>query len=435
MTTLSVVIPVFNEREEDLSTTLDALSRGLGASRWTDPEIVLVDDGSARPVAQRCVAHGRLRILRQENHGRFEARRAGIEAANGEYVLLLDSRVTLDPSGLAWVHDRVAAGERAWNGHCLMADPDSLYARFWTCCRFGGLFRLPRRPAEDHFGSRSTITSRRARVPLPGAPSLAARGDSEARLPIRGFSGFSSDDAHMLRRIAEQGEEIDIAPEFASLYRNREAMCSVPHARGTPGRHFLRQLRAPRNALLPRRRRLLAAVSRRRRAGHPAPACRPRVHVCGGGRRRAAFGLRRRRPLADALAFGALLTPFAVAFSAGIWRGALMAAHPQGARVIGIVYGTTGELIKLAAVIAELRRRSAGAICALDRASRSLRSRPSNTSWACRRSTCGWRISFRGHDLELKHEIPSCGSGSARLSSWSGARCAAVLRPMPGRRM
>ena len=62
---------------------------------------MLVDDGSARPVAQRCVAHGRLRILRQENRGRFEARRAGIEAANGEYVLLLDSRVTLDPSGVA----------------------------------------------------------------------------------------------------------------------------------------------------------------------------------------------------------------------------------------------------------------------------------------------------------------------------------------------
>ena len=59
---------------------------------------------------------------------------------------------------------------------------------------------------------------------------------------------------------------------------------------------------------------------------HPRVALASTFAAAGGG---VAFALRRRRPLADALAFGALLTPFAVAFSAGIWRGALMAAHPQ----------------------------------------------------------------------------------------------------------
>ena len=94
--------------------------------------MVVVDDGSPEPVRLPPVDPARVRLLRQENRGRFEARRTGIEAAAGDYVLLLDSRVTLDPDGVAWVADRVAAGEHAWNGHCLMANTESPFARFWN---------------------------------------------------------------------------------------------------------------------------------------------------------------------------------------------------------------------------------------------------------------------------------------------------------------
>ena len=74
--------------------------------------------------------------------------------------------------------------------------------------------------------------------------------------------------------------------------------------------------------------------------------------------------------------------------------------------MIGIVYGTTGELIKLAPVIAELRRRSAeplllstGQQVTQIPAFQHELGLPPVDVWLAR--------GFRGHDLELKHEIPS----------------------------
>ena len=114
--TLSVVIPVCDERPEDLATTLGALSQGLRSSGWADPEVVIVDDGSARPVLAPDVPGARVRVLRQHNQGRFVARRTGIEAATGEYVLLLDARVTLDPPGVPGSPSRSRRGPRPGTG-------------------------------------------------------------------------------------------------------------------------------------------------------------------------------------------------------------------------------------------------------------------------------------------------------------------------------
>ena len=108
---LSVVMPVHNEAPQ-LAATIDALVEAVDRGELAT-ELVLVDDGSSDGSGgvATTAARGRIpiRVLRQQNQGRFEARRIGVEAAAGEWVLLLDARVRIHPDALAFVRPRLPA--------------------------------------------------------------------------------------------------------------------------------------------------------------------------------------------------------------------------------------------------------------------------------------------------------------------------------------
>jgi len=94
---ISVVVPT-RDRPAPLARCLDALARQVGA----EPEIVVVDDGSADPTSVRAVAerYPRTRIVRLEGRGPAAARNAGVQAASGTILLLTDDDCIPDP---AWV--------------------------------------------------------------------------------------------------------------------------------------------------------------------------------------------------------------------------------------------------------------------------------------------------------------------------------------------
>ena len=321
--TLSVVIPVFNEREEDLRTTLEALSENLRASPWTDPEIVIVDDGSDAAVVAPPVGGARTRVLSQSNRGRFEARRAGIEAAGGEYVLLLDSRVSLEPGGLAWVAERVNAGQAAWNGHCSIGNLASPFSRFWNVLTHAGFAEYFSSPRTTSFGLEDydRYPKGTGHFLAPRAWLLEAISEFESRYAD---TRYSSDDTHLLRAIAAR-DRIHISPQFASSYRNREALAPFLRHAMHRGTTFFDGFGRPGTRFFPA---VLAAfplslggvVLALRRPGLAAAGS---AALSAGG---AAFALRRDRPQAEVSAFGLLTVPFAAAFSAGIWRGAWFAA-------------------------------------------------------------------------------------------------------------
>jgi GT2 family glycosyltransferase/SAM-dependent methyltransferase/glycosyltransferase involved in cell wall biosynthesis len=85
---ISVVLPTCN-RKEILRVCLASLAfQSLPAHRW---EAVVVDDGSdddTTVLCQETLLPFSLRYLRQENQGPGAARRAGVEGARGEYLLL-----------------------------------------------------------------------------------------------------------------------------------------------------------------------------------------------------------------------------------------------------------------------------------------------------------------------------------------------------------
>jgi glycosyltransferase involved in cell wall biosynthesis len=89
MPLISIVVPVYNV-ERYLRACLDSAL----AQTFADWECVLVDDGSPDGCPEICDEYagrdGRFRALHQENGGLSAARNAGVRAARGEYIALLD---------------------------------------------------------------------------------------------------------------------------------------------------------------------------------------------------------------------------------------------------------------------------------------------------------------------------------------------------------
>ena len=87
MTTVSVVIPTYN-RSALITRALDSVL----AQTVKPHEILVVDDGSTDDTASLVRKHyPAVQLIRQKNTGVSAARNAGITAATGEWVALLDS--------------------------------------------------------------------------------------------------------------------------------------------------------------------------------------------------------------------------------------------------------------------------------------------------------------------------------------------------------
>lgn len=320
--TLSIVIPVYNEPDWIGPVVADAVV-AVERSSFADPEFVIVDDGSD-DATQRALARldtpFRKRIVRQENSGRFLARRAGVEAATGDLVLLLDARVSLHADSLSFVSKRLESEATLpiWNAHCDVDLSGNLYARFWNV--------LTEMAYRDYYDNPRTVSyglDDFDRYPKGTTCFLAPR---EALLDaIENFDSYyadtrnANDDTSVIRLLAAK-QPINISPGFACTYRSRDAFVPfLRHAfhRGVvfldgwarPGGRFFGVIAAfyPLSALT-----LLLAVRKPRLLAAAAMAA-PTV---GAG---AGFALHRSR--ADCVALGALGPAWLCVYAAGMWRG------------------------------------------------------------------------------------------------------------------
>lgn len=94
--TLSIVIPAYNE-EEAITHVVEGI-KALHADFIC--EIIVVDDGSLDATAQKAAEAGAVVLCNHTNLGYGAALKAGIRAAKGQYILIMDSDGQHNPSDI-----------------------------------------------------------------------------------------------------------------------------------------------------------------------------------------------------------------------------------------------------------------------------------------------------------------------------------------------
>src|SRR6202011_6173596 len=104
---VSVVVPVFDE-EENMSILQAELRAALAG---LDYEIVFVDDGSSDRTAEKIEADPKIRVIRFErNTGQSAALYAGMNAARGATVILIDADLQNDPADIPKLLAEISRG-------------------------------------------------------------------------------------------------------------------------------------------------------------------------------------------------------------------------------------------------------------------------------------------------------------------------------------
>ncbi|MBR5340087.1 MAG: glycosyltransferase [Lachnospiraceae bacterium] len=87
---LSIIVPVYKVEQY-----LDKCIESILAQTFTEYELILVDDGSPDNCGKMCDEWAgkdqRIRVIHKENGGLSDARNAGLDAAQGEYIGFVDS--------------------------------------------------------------------------------------------------------------------------------------------------------------------------------------------------------------------------------------------------------------------------------------------------------------------------------------------------------
>ena len=104
---VSVVVPVFNE-EENVSILQSELRAALAG---LDYEIVFVDDGSTDRSADKIETAPNVRVLHfEKNTGQSAALYAGVRAACGKTIVMIDSDLQNDPTDIPRLLEEISRG-------------------------------------------------------------------------------------------------------------------------------------------------------------------------------------------------------------------------------------------------------------------------------------------------------------------------------------
>jgi hypothetical protein len=222
---LTVVMPVYNE-ERWVRTAVEAVLADLEAAGLA-PDVVLVDDGSTDGTPEVLAELARtsgVRVISQSNAGRVAARAAGLAAAASPWVLLLDSRVVVEPGALGWVRRQIAAhpDREVWCGHVDVETRENPYAAYWSGLVKVGWRRYTGNPRLVSFGAEDFDLYPK------GTGCLLIRREL-LEDSMGGFESLydavelASDDTRLLRHVAGT-TPIWLSPDFRFRYHGKSGL-------------------------------------------------------------------------------------------------------------------------------------------------------------------------------------------------------------------
>ena len=328
---LSVVIPAFNEAASLPETIRSATAAIRRSGHFEDAEIVVADDGSTDGTGEAALTAENgipVRLTRlPENSGRFTARREGLEAAVGEYVLFLDAGVTVNEDGLRFVGDELEErGADVWNAHTVTNTAGNPLGHFWgvvSALAFPDYLGDPRTTSFD--------ASNFDRFPKGTtcffAPRDLLRDAIESFRSRYADTRNANDDTPLLRTVAAQ-RPIHISPSFACTYTPRDEIGAFLRHAVHRGVVFLDGHGRRESRFFP----VVAAFYPSSVAGAVLVVRRPvlapllAVAAVVAAAAAAARTTRRREEI---VAFAALAPVYAVAHGAGMWKGLVLTARDR----------------------------------------------------------------------------------------------------------
>ena len=108
MIKLSIIVPIYKVAPYLCKCVDSLLAQDISSSEY---EIILIDDGSPDECPRICDSYAdiydNIRVVHRENGGLSAARNSGIEVAQGEYIMFVDSDDYIEPNVLNGLMDQV----------------------------------------------------------------------------------------------------------------------------------------------------------------------------------------------------------------------------------------------------------------------------------------------------------------------------------------
>ena len=150
---VSIIVPVYNTAEY-----VEECIQSILSQTYKNIELILVNDGSTDVSGEVCKKYEHLssvQYIEQENCGTTAARRRGVDVANGEWIMFVDSDDLLVEGSISGIIDRcesaeIFIGANQWNITNVERLPDSIdkekylemqYARELSASPCAKLFR------------------------------------------------------------------------------------------------------------------------------------------------------------------------------------------------------------------------------------------------------------------------------------------------------
>ena len=228
-TKLSIVVPAFNSSGW-ITQCLQHLSVALQKADISNAEIIVVDDGSTDGTGLEAQQFSGLavRVITQENQGRFLARENGLANCTGSHVLFLDTRVFLAETSLKFVMPYLQEPSTSlWTAHVEANTTGNPIARFWRAIESVFWRRYMKNPTTTSFGLEDFDYYPKGTTALIAPTGLIRDAIAAFRPTVTDWRKVNDDTA--LLRYAAERTRVNISPEYACTYNARTNLKAFLH--------------------------------------------------------------------------------------------------------------------------------------------------------------------------------------------------------------
>lgn len=222
---ISVIIPTYNAAQW-LPRTIPRVEKALKNASIDKAELIVVDDGSSDgsgKVAESLKTVFPLRVIRQQNSGRFVARKTGTDGAKYEYILFIDTRIYIAPGGLQFIAKEILKNPKrqVWTSHVYLDKSANIYARFWDALTSIAWRKYFKNPRDYSYGLREFDYYPKGTTCF-FVPKKIIKSANEWFFNNTKNLKTSNDDTLLIRHIA-QNYNININPKFSCTYHARSS--------------------------------------------------------------------------------------------------------------------------------------------------------------------------------------------------------------------